>query len=71
MATNPSPHLGLALTAEADTTKTFKTYRTEMSGTAATSNMMIIDAAVYANQTALQAPLTWGMLKNGITTTQS
>lgn len=63
-----TPNINLTTTALTDTTKTFKTFRDEMAGTGATSNMMIIDKEIGAIKTT---PLTWGMLKYGLGWTAS
>jgi hypothetical protein len=41
-----TPNIGLTLTPAADDQKTFLTYRTEMSGDSAGSNMVIIDTEI-------------------------
>lgn len=70
-----TPNIGLTTTALTDTTKTFRTFRNELAGTASTSNMMIIDTEVGALKTwksgLNQSPLTWGMLKYGLGWTSS
>ena len=62
-----SPNLGLHLTPEANNQKKFITYRTELSGDQADSNMMILDTKIKELIDALgqcQAKVfTWGDLK--------
>lgn len=62
-----TPNLGLHLTPEGNNQKRFITYRTELSGDQADSNMMILDTKVKEIIDALsqcQAKVfTWGDLK--------
>ena len=55
MATS-SPNYNLTLTPEAENTKTFKTYRTELSGDGSNSNMMKIDSALTPTADPEQVP---------------
>lgn len=62
-------NIGLALTPEEDTQKTFRKFRKEMAGDDDHSNMMLLDSAygrLYRHQTAIEeAQFTWGMLREG------
>lgn len=65
-----SPKLGLHLIPET-TTENFLDWRLKENGETDDSNMMILDAAVGAVQewqgSIDSTPITWGMLKNGLT----
>lgn len=65
-----TPKLGLHLLPE-QTTENFLDWRLKENGDNDESNMMILDAAVGAVQewkdSIDAAPITWGMLKNGLT----
>lgn len=64
-----SPKLGLHLVPE-KTTENFLDWRLKENGEEDDSNMMILDAAVGAVQdwqeSINNSPITWGMLKNGL-----
>lgn len=64
-----TPNLGLHLTPEGNNQKRFITYRTELSGDQADSNMMILDTAIQKLIDQVKqcqtTVYTWGDLKKG------
>lgn len=64
-----SPNIGLTLTPSSDNEKKFLAFRTEIAGDSDESNMMILDkeiAALKAQYGVLVTQITWGHLKNGL-----